>query len=79
MDNTSYKLQMGEFNGNSLTYLNKNSIKSQTGDIFIELIKYDLTVNLINTVGETSLTPSLKNSNTNKLDIRAQLGEVEVQ
>lgn len=79
LDNTTYKLQMGDFDGSALTYLNKNSLKSQTGDIFIALDKLDLTVNLTNTVGDTSITPSLKDSSINKLDIKAQVGDVEVQ
>ncbi|MGT2807186.1 hypothetical protein DIX60_00910 [Streptococcus iniae] len=79
LSQTRGKLSLGNFTGDGLIFKGKNTLESHVGDVFISLKELNLLVTTKGNVGDTNITPSLKDSDTNRLEIKNNLGNVTIQ
>lgn len=77
--NSKINLSMGDFTGSDLTVTKRNHITVNTGDIDINLAKYDLTINQDSQLGDSDITSDLKPSSENFLTLNSSTGDITVQ
>lgn len=79
LSQTRGKLSLGSFTGEDLIFKGNNKLESNVGDVSISLKDLKLLVTSKGNVGERSITPSLKESDTNRLDVKNNLGNLTIQ